>query len=138
MAGIKGNKSHANKTSYPNQKNNKKSPKVIHKLFLKILDETVKDASITSWQSACLTANVRIGKMNYWCKKIPIFAKYKKEIEQIIISRLNDGALNGDYNVTAAIFRQKILGEIEIQHVKNENTLELKEAPTIKIIEEDN
>lgn len=117
MAGKKGNKAHANKTSYPNQKNNKKEPRVIYRKLAKIYENVIEDKgnNITSWQSACLSISWRVTKMDYWCEKTPIFGTYKKEIKEVIISFVNNKALKGDFNPTASIWRMKQLGERDRQ-----------------------
>jgi hypothetical protein len=119
MAGKKGNKAHANKTSYPNQKNNRKDPKIIYRKFAEIYNNVITDKGnkITSWQSACLSIGWRVTKMDYWANKTPIFGIYKKEIKEVLISFVDNKALNGDFNPTASIWRMKQLGEIDKQEI---------------------
>ena len=73
MAGIKGNKAHANKTSYPNQKNRAIQPAVILRLLKQALKNTDEQNNILSWQDACKSVNCRRSKLDYWCDKIPVF-----------------------------------------------------------------
>lgn len=113
MAGIKGNKKHANKTSYPNQKMNRKEPAVILRKLKEILNNAINDPDITSWQGACNSIGWRVTKMDYWCAKTPIFGTYKKEVKQILISKIDTKALNGDAVPAPAIWRLKMLGESE-------------------------
>lgn len=121
MAGIKGNKKHANKTSYPNQKNNKKHPNVVYRKFSQMIKNTYDDENILCWQDACMSINWRDSKVNYWCGIIPVFATLKNDIQNIIISRINKNALNNDFNATASIWRMKQLGEKDKQEIENKN-----------------
>ena len=95
MAGIKGNKKHANKTSFPNQKNwgNKKHPAVVLRKLSQMIENTKKDDTILCYQDACISVGWRSSKIDYWLKKIPSFANLKKDIQDIIISRVNQKAL---------------------------------------------
>ena len=116
MAGKKGNKAHANKTSFPNQKNNKKNPKVVVRKFLQMVENAKNDDNILSFQDACLSIGWRSSKVDYWVNKIPIFETLKKDIQDIIVSRINRGALKGDYQPASSIWRQKQLGEKDQQY----------------------
>ena len=44
-------------------------------------------------------------------KQFKVLKSIKKEIDDVIISRINNGALNNNYNTTASIWRMKQLGE---------------------------
>ena len=116
MAGKKGNKSHANKTSFPNQKQHKKNPKVVVRKFLQMLNNAKTDNDILSFQDACLSIGWRSSKVDYWVNKIPVFETLKKDIQNIIVSRINRGALKGDYQPASSIWRQKQLGEKDQQY----------------------
>ena len=119
MAGKKGNKAHANKTSYPNQKNRAIHPAVIMRLLKKLLENTKNSDDILCWQDACMSVNCRSTKLDYWCKKIPIFESIKKEAFAIIVSRVNSKALHGKFNPASSIWRMKQLGEIDKQELDN-------------------
>ena len=82
MAGIKGNKKHANKTSFPNQKNNKKCPKVVARKFLQMEKNASVDEDILCFEDACKSIGWRGSKVDYWVKKIPIFENLKKDIQK--------------------------------------------------------
>lgn len=126
MAGIKGNKAHANKTSYPNQKNKSKHPNVVFRKFSEMIFNTKNNDDILCWQDACASIDWRDSKVNYWCNKIPVFANLKNDIQNIIISRINKNALNNKFNSTASIWRMKQLGEKDKQEIENSGSLELK------------
>jgi hypothetical protein len=127
MAGEKGNKKHANKTSYPNQKNNKKNPAVVLRKFKEMLYNAENDDTILCFQDACKSINWRDSKVNYWCRIIPIFATLKTDIQNRIISRINKNALNNDFNATSSIWRMKQLGELDQQFInqKSETTVKI-------------
>jgi len=57
----------------------------------------------------------------YLLEKFPILQSYKKEINDIIISRVSKGALLGDFVPAPAIWRMKMLGERETTEVINTN-----------------
>jgi hypothetical protein len=129
MAGIKGNKKHANKTSYPHQKNNKKHPAVVLRKFSELVKNAKEDNDILCWQDACMSINWRDSKVNYWCGKIPIFANLKKDVQNIIIARVNKNALKNKFNATASIWRMKQLGEVE----RSEQTIKQDTGLTINV-----
>lgn len=122
MAGIKGNKKHANKTSYPNQKYNNKSPRVVLRKFREMLFNAENDDDILCFEDACHSIGWRGSKVDYWIKKIPIFENLKKDIQKQIIRRINKKSLKGDFVPSPAIWRMKQLGEIEIKEVKQDLT----------------
>lgn len=135
MAGKKGNKNHANNTSYPNQKNNKKNPRIVLRKFLEMLENAKVDDEILSFQDACASIKWRDSKVNYWCTQIAIFATLKTDIQNTIIRRVNKNALKNEFNATSAIWRQKQLGEIEKQEVDNKHTFNT--PPKIDFFNED-
>lgn len=118
MAGKTGNKAHANSTSYPNQKNNAINPKIVFRKFKEMKSNTETDEDILCFQDACKSVGWRYTKIEYWIKKIPSLDNYKKDIQNIIISRINRNALRNKYNPTASIWRMKMLGEYEVQKVE--------------------
>lgn len=122
MAGVKGNKAHANKTSFPNQKGNKKHPAVVLRKFSEIIENTKTDENILCFQDACLSIGWRSSKVEYWVKKIPVFENLKKDIQDIIISRVNNNALRNKFNATASIWRMKQLGEKDKQEIDNKSS----------------
>lgn len=126
MAGKKGNKAHANKTSYPNQKNRTKHPGVVLRKFSEIIKNAKQSEDILCFQDACLSIGWRSSKVEYWTKKIPVFENLKKDIQDIIISRINKNALNNKFNATASIWRMKQLGEKDKQEIESRNTHEIK------------
>ena len=117
MAGIKGNKGHANRTSFPNQKNNTKPPKVIIRKAVKMVKLAQEDKDILCFQDACYAIGWRSSKFDYWMKKIPILENIKKDVQNAIVRRINKKALESDYHATASIWRMKQLGERESTNI---------------------
>ena len=102
----------------PNQfeKGNKvaqKSPKVVMRKFQEIYQNAIIDKEVLSWQQACLSIGWRVTKCDYWAEKISVFGTLKKEIMKIVASRVNSGAIKGDFNPAASIWRMKQCGEVD-------------------------
>lgn len=123
MAGKKGNKAHANATSYPNQKDNKKHPAVVLRKFSEMIKNSETDEEILCWQDACHSIGWRDSKVNYWCGKVPVFANLKSDVQNSIIRRINKGALTGDYQPTASIWRMKQLGELDEKSINQKGSV---------------
>ena len=121
MAGKKGNKKHANSTSFPNQKNNTKSRKVVIRKFMLMLENAKVDDNILCFQDACQSINWRVSKIDYWIKKIPKLSMYKKDVQDTILSRINKKALLGQHVPAPAIWRMKQLGEKDEQKINHQN-----------------
>lgn len=99
-----------------------KSPKVVLRKFNEILYNAKNDNRILSWQAACLSIGWRVTKCDYWAEKISVFGNIKKEVMQIIISRINNGVLLSDYNPTGGIWRMKQCGEKDEKTVDNKSS----------------
>lgn len=136
MAGQKGNKGHANKTSYPNQQNNFQPDEVIIEKFCVMLDNAIKDDNILCFWDACQSVGWLASTVAYYVKRTPILEGLKKDIQLAIDSRINKEALTGNFNATAAIWRSKMLGNSETQNidVKSGGDKLKSEPPVIKII----
>lgn len=102
-----------------------KPPRVVIRKFLEMLDNAKKDDNILCFQDACMSIGWRTTKVDYWVNKKPVFEVLKKSIQDVIVSRINKGALtgerNGGTNATASIWRMKQLGEKDISEVNNNN-----------------
>lgn len=100
----------------------KKEPKVVLRKFQEILKNAIDDQEILSWQDACLSIGWRVTKCDYWVGKHSVFETIKKEVHNIIISRINKKGLKGDYNPTMVIWRSKQSGETDTQYKKLDHT----------------
>jgi len=92
------------------------------KLVEKMRDNAKNDISILSLQDAILSVDLYSTSLNYIIDKFPVFETIKKDINDIIIARINKGALKGDYNPTAGIWRMKQLGERDERTVDNKSS----------------
>ena len=111
MAGKKGNKAHANKTSY-NSENwhgtpmaEKWTPEAIEAIFTKAI-EIAKSGALTLTGIA-IELDLHPKIFHYFCEKYPQFDSFKKELINYIEHNTYTGALNGRYNATMAIFGLK-------------------------------
>ena len=81
-----------------------------------------KDDKILCVQDAFFSIDMRPTTAHYLIKKFPELEDIKKDINDIIISRINKKALAGDYNATASIWRFKQLGEKDEKTVDNKSS----------------
>lgn len=70
---------------------------------------------------------------NYLVEKYPVLVDIKKAMQAVIISRINKGCIEGDFNATGSIWRMKQLGERDPD--KQEQTDALK-GLTFKITQD--
>lgn len=98
-----------------------KSPKVVLRKFTEMLNNAKDDKDILCFQDACMSIGWRSSKVDYWVNKLAVFETFKKDIQDIITSRINKGALHGDYQPTASIWRMKQLGEKDQQYQEIDN-----------------
>jgi len=137
MAGVKGNKKHANKTSFPNQyyEYEKWTEKAVFEILFKMLENAEKDENILCLQDAIISVKLYSSSLTYLIDKFPKFVNIKSDIQNVITSRINKNALTGEFNATASIWRMKQLGEVDKQEVKTHNINENNDV-TIKIVKE--
>lgn len=100
----------------------KKSPKIVIRKFNEMMDLAKNDDSILCFQDAYIRIGWRSSKIDYWINKLPVFGNIKKDIQQIIISRINRGTLTSKYNSTGGIWRMKQLGETDSQTIDNKSS----------------
>lgn len=118
------------------QKGNKaaaKNPKIVLRKFREMLENAKKDDNILCFQDACASINWRDSKVAYWCNKLSVFETFKKDIQNVIISRINRESLRNNFNSTASIWRQKQLGERDQQYqeLTGRDGKDLTPAPTL-------
>jgi len=100
----------------------KKSPKVVIRKFFAMLENAKSEDEILSFQDACASIEWRDSKVNYWVRKLPVFATLKEDVQNVIIARINTKALKNEFNPTASIWRQKQLGEKDEKVVDNKSS----------------
>lgn len=84
-------------------------------------DNSSNDDNILCFKDACISVGYRDSHIDYFFKKFPVFEFYKKDIQSVIVSRINRNALRNKFNATAAIWRMKQLGEKDTAEVKQTN-----------------
>jgi hypothetical protein len=100
MAGIKGNKKHANKTSFTDvsQIGNKSAEKWNLKeatLFFEKAYEIAKQEGVYHLTDIAVQLDTYQELFSYLIKKYPVFNTIKKKIDTLLVSRLNRGGLEG-------------------------------------------
>jgi len=100
-----------------------KSPKIVIRKFKEMYENAKKDNTILCFQDACMSIEWRSSKVDYWVNKLPVFENIKKDIQNIITSRINKAALEGDYNPATSIWRMKQLGERDTQYQEVNSTV---------------
>lgn len=103
----------------------------VEKLFEQMYELALSDPTILCFQGACLAVNYRSSHVDYFIKKFPVFENTKKDIQNVIIDRVNKGALLGDLVSTPAIFRMKQLGEVDESTTNMKNNGGSFDAPTV-------
>jgi len=86
------------------------------KAFEEAYNKTHEDKNILCVQDAFFAIEMRPTTAHYLINKFPVLEDVKKDINDKVISRINNGALKGDYNPTAGIWRMKQLGERDTQY----------------------
>ena len=113
----------------------------VRAIFLQMLENACKDDSILCLQDAIRSVNLYMSSINYLIDKFPVFETLKTDINSVIISRINKGALTGEFNPTAAIWRMKQSGETDQQQINHQNNggkfepVSLASIPTSELIE---
>ena len=88
----------------------------VKELIENMRDNAKDDKEILCLQDAIHSVDLYSSGLNYLIKKFPVFESIKKDIEDLILARINKGALLGDFNPASGIWRMKQLGEKDTQH----------------------
>jgi len=102
------------------------------KMFQIIYDNAEADSNILCIQDAFLAIPMRGSTFYYLIEKFPVLDKFKKDIQDVIISRVNKEALRNKFNSTASIWRMKQLGERDEKSVDHTTGGDKFEPPIIK------
>ena len=94
-----------------------KSPKIVIRKFKQMYENCKTDKNILCFEDACNSIGARGSKVDYWVNKLHVFETSTKDIQNTITSRINKGALTGEFNPTASIWRMKQLGERDSQNI---------------------
>ena len=104
----------------------------VHEIFMQMRKIAEYDPDVLCLQDVIKHPEVGLYRsgLDYLLEKFPEFGKYKKDIQDIIVARVNRGALKGDYSGTPAIFRMKQLGEEDKTNIDHTTKGEsIKPAP---------
>lgn len=104
----------------------------VQEVFLKMRNIAEQDDDVLCLQDLIKHPEVKLYRsgLDYLLEKFPDFGKYKKDLQEIIIARVNAGAIKGDFSGTPAIFRMKQLGEEDrqVHDIKQTNIINLGEG----------
>lgn len=90
-------------------------------LLIKAKEYAMSTRDCFSIQEAILHVGLPISTFYNLIKKHDVLEDIKKDIDAIIISKVNKGAILGDFNATACIWRMKQLGETDKQEIEQTN-----------------
>lgn len=116
------------------EKGNKYAQKYTLEEWVDKLNEIYKDAcngNIWSIQEAWIKNDIRPSTVKWWINKEKELLAIKEDINDAIIANVNRNCLTGEMNVTAGIWRMKMLGEKEKQEIVNTN-VNLNTSPITK------
>ena len=100
-------------------------------IFEKMLHNTKHNDDILCIQDAIMSVDLYRSSVDYLLDKFPVFRKIKEDINDAIISRINKGALTGQFNPTASIWRMKQSGERDTSEINHHNNGGKFEQPRI-------
>ena len=85
----------------------------VYDIFSRMLTVAESDDDVLCMQDVLKHPDIRLYRsgLDYLTGKFPDFGKYIRDIQDAIISRVNRGAIKGEFAGTPAIFRMKQLGE---------------------------
>lgn len=122
-----GHKDKKNKTSFKpgNKANEKYNLEQATELFNNVYEFAKTNNRCYSLQNA-IHSHTRHSTYYHLLNRFPELDKFKKDTFAVIIDRLNIGAIEGDFNPTACIWRMKQSGEVEKQTIEtNVTTFEI-------------
>ena len=93
----------------------------VRDIFNKMVENTKNDDKILCIQDAIMSVDLYPSSVNYLVDKFPVFESLKSDINNIIIARINRGALTGGFNPTASIWRMKQSGERDSSDINHQN-----------------
>ena len=91
-------------------------------IFNKVRD-SAKKTDINSVQAAILDVGLYSSGFYYLLEKFPVLESIKKDIHDIIVSGVNQSALDGTFSAAPSIWRMKQCGEVDKQEVKSDINL---------------
>ena len=120
-----------------NQYTRKYTEKEAFKIFEATLKWAKEEEDCLCVQDAVIHSDIPRSTFYYLCDEHKVLDNIKKEINDLVIARVNKGALKGDYNPTAGIWRMKQLGETDKREVDSKSSDgSMTPQPTI-VVKED-
>jgi len=110
------------KFKHGNKAAEKWSKEYAEKVFNEMLDFTNERKDIFSIQEAYIEYGMPSSTYYYLLDRYPVLDSIKRGMNDIIIARVNSGALKNKLNNASAIWRMKQLGEKDQQYMDNRNT----------------
>lgn len=110
------------------------------KVFIDMLNFTIENDDVVSVQQAYIDFKMPSTTYYYLQEKFPNLVSIKKGINDVIISRVNKGAINNEMNSTACIWRMKQLGETDkqdIDHTSKGESMSLTPMQFVKTNDKD-
>ena len=107
----------------------------VEKIMFQMLENAKTNKDILCLQDAIFSVNLYSSSLNYLLEIHPVFESIKKDIQDIIVARVNSGALKGDFVSTPAIWRMKQCGEKDESAINHQNNGGAFEQP-LKMSEE--
>jgi len=92
------------------------------KIFEGIREKAI-EGKYNSMQGAILDNGFYNSGFYHLIDRFPVLESIKKDIEQIVISTVNDKAIDGKGNPAACIWRMKQLGEKDESHTNNQHNV---------------
>lgn len=93
----------------------------VEKIMHQMRENAKNNNDVLCLQDAIASVDLYTSSLNYLLDKFPNFENIKKDIQDLIIRRINKNALEGDYTPAASIWRMKQLGERDTQYQETKN-----------------
>jgi len=100
-----------------------------HHILKEMRKVAQEDNDCLSLQDAIHAVGLYSTGLNYLIEKFPVFENTKKDIENLILARINKQALKNQFNAASSIWRMKQLGEKE----KSEQDINLNGTGSIDL-----
>lgn len=105
-------------------------------LFKEMYDNCLEDNNMLCVQDVFLNIGMRSSTFYYLIEKFPDLELIKNDIKDVIVSRINAGALNGKFKETASIWRMKQCGEVDEKTNNLTNNGKDFEPPTLNFFDD--
>lgn len=104
---------------FGNTYNKKYTEDEAKKAFMEMLEATKEDDDCLCLQEVYVNYNMPSSTFHHLINTFKDLERIKKDINDILIIRINKGSLKGTYPATPAIWREKQLGEKDKQEINH-------------------